>query len=403
MKLFLQIGHGMMAHCKALQGDWGDATAILSPRDLDASQLDHFSASFSKKRGELLFDPQFYLPRATHRGLTSQSFWPADYDSSAFWQDPSLESFVRDLAKLGKTYHASRLLLPGTLTEQASAVWRTRQTQIAKAASAQDIYRPEDVFATVAVSSACVVNDAFVADLISEIDDWDVGGIYLVMGHPDGQFLVSDPAWLGNALTLVSALALQGKKVIVGYCTQQGLLFSAAGASAIGSGTYMNVRSFLAEKFLAPDPDDEKRKSVWYYLPQALSEYQVTLFPVAERQNALNLLKPPPGVGTQEVTDMIENRQWAAMKESPLFRHYLCALRTQCEASRRATFDETVHLLRDWIDKAETRVEKLRDKGLRGKHHALNPSIADSMRSALLELEREAGPALRRNWDSVGQ
>jgi hypothetical protein len=39
MELFLQFGFGMMEHCRVLVDEWGGGTVILSPRDLNETQL----------------------------------------------------------------------------------------------------------------------------------------------------------------------------------------------------------------------------------------------------------------------------------------------------------------------------------------------------------------------------
>ena len=62
MELHLQLGWGMMEHCRALLTLWNGSTAILNPRDLNAEQLWRLAQTINGIRDSYLLDPQFYLP-----------------------------------------------------------------------------------------------------------------------------------------------------------------------------------------------------------------------------------------------------------------------------------------------------------------------------------------------------
>ncbi len=49
MNLYLQLGHGMMEHCRHLISRWGGGTVILSPRDLSPDQLPSITTSGSRQ------------------------------------------------------------------------------------------------------------------------------------------------------------------------------------------------------------------------------------------------------------------------------------------------------------------------------------------------------------------
>ena len=69
MDLFLQMGYGMMGHAKELIKKWHGGTVILSPRDMTLLQMEKFSKEIKNNGGEILIDPQFYIPRADHEKL----------------------------------------------------------------------------------------------------------------------------------------------------------------------------------------------------------------------------------------------------------------------------------------------------------------------------------------------
>ena len=67
MELFLQFGYGMMEHCRQLISAWGGGTAVLSSRDLNGDQLPRLASDITGiSNGQVLLDPQFYVPHADH-------------------------------------------------------------------------------------------------------------------------------------------------------------------------------------------------------------------------------------------------------------------------------------------------------------------------------------------------
>src|SRR5207244_2041353 len=144
--------------------------------------------------------------------------------------------------------------------------WLMRQRAFIAGAQTLGVSQ-EDLFATVALGADVVRNIQQVAEVLEQGRHCSVGGIYLVCEHPKGDYLVQDAIWVANVLELTAGFRLQGKQVILGYCNHQMLTAAAAGATAIASGTWMNVRSFPPEKFRTAYEDEIKRKTTWYYCP----------------------------------------------------------------------------------------------------------------------------------------
>ncbi len=68
------------------------------------------------------------------------------------------------------------------------------------------------------------------------------------------------------------------------------LIASVAKVDAIASGTWMNLRSFPPAKFRASYDDEIKQRAIWYYCPQALSEYKLFYLDIAKKLGKLTLL-----------------------------------------------------------------------------------------------------------------
>src|ERR1700682_1430020 len=233
----------MMEHSRYLLRTWGGGTVIVSPRDLEPDQIERFSADIRAiDHGGVLFHPQFYLPHADHARLRRHDYWPGQYDTANFWSGSGLADLVARLRQLNDRLGCQRFILPGLLATSVDDDWLAHQTAVLETGSriAEDM----PLLLTLALSSDALRNQDQLHDLLDTASGWNPLGFYVVCEHPNGDYLIGDPTWLANFLDLVAGLRLRGRQVIIGYCTHQFLLAGLAKATAIASGTWMNVRSF---------------------------------------------------------------------------------------------------------------------------------------------------------------
>jgi hypothetical protein len=401
MELYLQFGHGMMEHCRTLLSSWGGGTVILSPRDLTDGQLKRLGADIAEvPGGESLLDPQFYLPHADHQKLCRHAYWPNDYETTLFWQGPALSNLLRDLQQLNADIGCSRFILPGLFAPSVEDDWLERQRAIIEEGRAIE---PDRVLIpTIALSADAVRNPDQVSMLIERAESWRARAYYVVCEHPNGQYLVDDPNWIANVLDICAGLRMLGADVILGYCTHQMLVASAAKATAIASGTWMNVRSFPPEKFNAAYDDEIKRRATWYYCPQAFSEYKIPFLDIAHRLGLLALMAPPPAVDGGYVTNLFSGPQPSTVDlgEQAVFRHYLHALRKQAESMAQASFDSAVSSNQALLTTAESLLSRLQGANITGQLRDFSEMI-DVSRAALGLFSTLRGPILRRAWSSI--
>ena len=124
MELYLQCGYGMMQHCRHLISAWRGGTVLLSPRDMNESQLRTLSSEIADlEGGRVLLDPQFYLPHADHERLCSHEYWPSDYETGAFFQGNALRDLLRKLVDLNAALGTSEIILPGLLATAVDDEW----------------------------------------------------------------------------------------------------------------------------------------------------------------------------------------------------------------------------------------------------------------------------------------
>lgn len=401
MQLYLQFGYGMMEHCRHLIQDWNGGTAVLSPRDLSGVQLAKLAGTIrSLPGGNVLLDPQFYLPHTDHARLCKHDYWPTNYATNAFWQGPALTELLSKLHALNLSLGCASFVLPGLLAAAVDESWLDTQRAILAGAVALKSSLP--FFLTVALSSDATRNTEQVALFMEASEEWSPAGYYLVFEHPNGDYLVEDTNWLANTLDIAAGLRLRGQKVVVGYSNHQTLLASCAKVDAICSGTWMNVRSFPPDKFRTSYDEEIKQRATWYYCPQALSEYKIPSLDLAHRQKILSQLQPATGFENPYVSPLFSGPQPSSVgfTEQSAFRHYLHCLRLQCAAASHSTFDSAVAAHNSLLDRAELALRTLATSGILGQQRDFR-RIIDVNRGALAAFVATRGPVLRHRWPTL--
>jgi hypothetical protein len=393
MELYLQFGWGMMEHCRTLCQEFGGSTAILSPRDLDEDQLIRLSSELRQLGGSVLLDPQFYLPRSDHHRLTSHTYWPDDYDTTGFAGD-GRQVMMQALVALNRQLETTHLIVPGQRADTVDDLWLESQRGFLEAArDATD----QALIMTMCLSAEAVRSNDQISLVMEQAEQMSVSGYYLVAERPGLAYLVDDPQWLANTLDLAAGLRRLGANVIVGYSNHQQLIMACVGVDAIASGTWMNVRSFFPDKFRSTYEDEIRRRTTWYYCPQALSEYTLPYLDIGVRQGLRNELRPDPPTLYASPIFEVPQPSASGWTETDAFRHYLTALRRQVQAATCGSFDETVATHGALLDRAEEILKRFREHGIFSPTRDFRDGIAAN-RAALIVLERTHGPMLRRGW-----
>lgn len=401
MELHLQFGFGMMGHCRHLLKEWGGGTVVLSPRDLSDKQLRSLADDVKGlEGGKTLFDPQFYVPHADHDRLRSHSFWPTDFASGVFFRGPEMVSLVRQIFDLNSELGTEAIILPGILANPIDDLWLSHHESFLT--TAREIAGDKKLYSTLALGADTVRDREQVTALLDAVTHWKADGYYIVCEHPNGEYLVRDAIWLAHVLDLTAGLRLTGAKVILGYCNHQLLVARFAGANAICSGTWMNVRSFPPDKFSKDYDEEIRRRATWYYCPQVLSEYKIPFLDVAYEQGVLELMRPPSPLDGGYVDQLFAGVQPTSVRfsEQSAFRHYLHALRGQALALESGSYDEARQTQEQAINDVEGLLSTLRSNGVLGANRDFTESL-DVSRAALAVLDRQRGAVLRRRWASL--
>jgi hypothetical protein len=402
VQLYLQFGHGMKKLSRELLDAWSGGGVFLSPRDLDQGQLEQVADAARKAGAEPLLDPQCYVHDADHHRLTEHDYWRKykAHSTSSLLTGTGCGEVCHELGKLNRHLGVSRHIVPGLLAQPVDRDWLALHEQLIGAARQE--LGDDALLATIALSAEVVRDEEQIEAVVEHAADWPVAGFYVVAETPG--YLVDDPVWLANLLILVSGLKLLGKEVLVGYGNHQLLALAAANADVVASGNFLNVRAFSSGKFYMPAEDDISRRSVWYYCPQALSEYSLPFLDIAQRNGVLDLMKPDPVLGSTYADALFAGPQPSSVgwREPLPFHHYLTCLHGQCEQVAASSFDAALQKQNELLDSAEQLNKQLRKEGVFAKQRDFGPMF-DVNRAALITLEKARGPRLRREWKPAGR
>ncbi|TDK21062.1 hypothetical protein E2F46_15290 [Luteimonas aestuarii] len=396
MELYLQFGYGMMGLADELISSWGGGGVILSPRDLEQSQLAKVAKSIGKSSAEVLVDPQCYLHAADHGRLTSHEYWQqfGSKKTNDLINSRNVDCLevLKDLnAELG----CQSLILPGIYAESLDDLWWDfHESQML---GAMDIgLAPSEVQPTIALGASIVSNETSIDELIDRVRGWAPDRIYVVL-ETTSSYLSEDPLWLAGVFQLAAGLKVYGKKVLFGYANHQMLPLGAIGVDAIASGTWLNVRAFQPEKFMISNDDEVSRraKGGWYYCPQALSEYKMPMLDVAQRTKVLPLMYPDPDSGYATALFSGVQPSLVDWGEKNAFLHYLTSLRDQCLATKKSSYDDAMFHVQAVLEKARGLLASLRKGGVRGNDRDFSEFV-DVSEAALVLLDAAYGARLRR-------
>jgi len=345
-----------------------------------------------------MLDPQFYLPHSDHTRLVAHPYWPNGYSTGSFFAGSQLTKLLADLRDLNSRLRTFEVILPGLLADQINDDWLSTQKTILVEARTVGFDVP--LCQTVAISADACRSESQIAKLLEHSAENRAESYYLVCEHPKGNYLVDDAMWLANVIDVAAGLKLSGARVIIGYCNHQMLIAGTTKADAIASGTWMNVRSFPPEKFRSTYEDEIRQRAVWFYCPQALSEYRLPFLDIAQKIGKLNLMAPIPPSSRTSTLFTGGQPSTIGLSEPDAFQHYLSCLKEQVDSAVKRTFDETVSAHDLILTEAEELLNSLRASRIKGQMRDF-AEIVDVNRAALAALEATRGPILRRRWSTL--
>ena len=398
MELYIQMGHNTGKLALEHLEDLGVGWFFIRPFKFLQNKIVIFSYKDKKKHGRVFLDPQLYYPRKFHKKLSEYAYWPNE-DITAL-EAGQFDQVVSGLADLNKEIDSDVFILPSTTAKRIDSLWNKVQKLIIESAQK---YAPDmEYMHTIAISSEVANDENQIEQITSFVEEWDIPGVYIVCEHPKKFYLVDRPLWVSNIMSLAAGIKRQHKKVVIGYASHQLLCMALTKCDAVASGNYLNVRWFKPEHFETTEEKKPGRRALWYYCPQALSEYKIPFLDIANRMKLLNRMEPPATM-RNPYSDMLFSGglpSSTGFGEKETFRHYLYCLRKQCQNSVRGTYEETKDAYLALLGTAEQLLSGLADKGIRGQDRDFT-EICDVNRAAVSAFDMAYQFSLSREWGEL--
>lgn len=398
MELYLQFGYGMKQITMDLSNDWKGTTAILSPRDISPEQLEKWRDGFKKAGVKTLFDPQCYYPKSNHKGLVKYNYWDSSFSTKLESMDTFEESMTKSILTYNEIAETDEYIIPSAMLNYDEAWFKRWYKTSEKLVDAtKKIVTGKKHILTLALPSELLLQkEDEIEKIVETTEKLDVDGYYIIAHAPQDKYLVDVPMWLINVMQLCAGLKLQGRKVIMGYGNHQLLCLTASGIDAMATGTYLNVRRFT-NKF--EEDNSILRKSIWYYYPNALSEYKMGFLDTAYNNGLLDQMKPKKEMDKGYVDILFSGAlpSATAFKETMAFKHYLNCVRVQMKNLQKESFKDTIIANEVMLETAMRRIEFLERNGVYAQARSFKDMV-DVNRSALQRLEKNRGFQLQQEW-----
>lgn len=259
MSVFHQMGHDS----QNLLGDphlGGLIGAIVSPvNDSEEKTRLHFM----KYGGSFVLDPQLYVPSSERGTLRTWSYFPSDFDTAV---RDSLESWktlnrgiLESAGKVGAGFVCSPVVVPKVFDSAFFERMVFVGDQLAEL-STKGIVPMQSAL----VLMSALADRGTALKIASILSATRCPWIYLVFQTGvDSRRELNDAEDLTGAMILISALEGSGVKVLVGFSGTELLLWKHAGASAVATGKYFNLRRFDPSRFGPPPASGGGQLPYW--------------------------------------------------------------------------------------------------------------------------------------------
>ncbi len=255
MSAYHQMGHQTDKYF--LDADLANYGLILSPVNYAFDELKNKTViAQARRRADVIFDPQMYIPSVGRGCLPQWSYYPSDLEtadlSRVAWWSPTNEKLIECAKQLSVDALCSPAPIPRhdfspdyfqtlvgigeNLAEQIKTTARPIQTAVVGLPYlAADVQRPKQT-ASILSKTPCEQ-------------------VYLVL-HVASEVRreLADNEQLAAAMVLIRALEGARKQVIVAFSSTDMVLWKAAGASHCATGKNMNVRRFTPNRFADEEP-----------------------------------------------------------------------------------------------------------------------------------------------------
>lgn len=245
--------------------------AVLSPVNEDEIHMQSIIERHRADDFEMIFDPQLYFPRAERGKLPEWSYFPSDFESadqaSLRWWRGIITRFRDTLQQLQPHAVCSPAYVPPRCTDR----YYSLNQRVAEITQERFTNTGIETIQTLIVSLADLTEEQRSAEIASIATSGTIDRIFLVfVSNTNPRRELSDTEEIIGALKLIRYLEQSGVRVLVGFSSNDLVLWKFAGAQDCASGKFFNLRRFTPSRF---EPPPEGGGQVWYWFEESMMAY----------------------------------------------------------------------------------------------------------------------------------
>lgn len=245
--------------------------AVLSPVNEDKTQMISIIERHRADDFEIIFDPQLYYPKAQRGKLPEWSYFPSDFESadqtSLRWWRGIITGLKNDLQRLQPQAICSPAYVPSVYSDR----YYSLNQQVAEITQERFANTDIETIQTLIVNLSDLTEESRSAEIASIATSININRVFLVLkSNTDPRRELSDTEEIKGAMRLIRYLSQSGVRVLVGFTSNDLVLWKFAGAQDCASGKFFNLRRFTPSRF---EPSSEGGGQVWYWFEESMMAY----------------------------------------------------------------------------------------------------------------------------------
>jgi len=240
--------------------------AILSPVNYTPTETQAPVARARKdlQRFSVWFDPQLYVPESERGVIRSWPYFPKDVDTADLSQRAWWSTINDGIVSACQAFAPDGVCSPAPLPKVFSNDYYSLCVTVANDLGPKAAVGGMSMVQTLIVQGRDLTAENRALEIASIASRTSAEWIYLlVYDETQPRRELSDSLELEGVLRLIAALKAADLKVLVGYSSSDMVLWKAAGADAVASGKFFNLRRFNRSRFDAP-PDGGGQVPYWF-------------------------------------------------------------------------------------------------------------------------------------------
>lgn len=257
--MIAQVGWGKSDYVESGIHDGSVAGAVLSPRDDEPSSLSAYASSLQtilKGGGLVLFDPQFYattIASAKDGKLPSYPYYVPSLTRASFGP-ANVQTYAESVLDFQSGLALDRWISPTVLFSGFRDPWSQAALSLAQASidTHKTLREKKPLLVSLVLDEQALRDRHSLDEYLDTISTFDAKGFYVIVRRNDPNYPAAyEEDVIVNLMYMTYVLADRNSfEVVHGYTDLPGILLSPAGATAVGTGWYSNLRQFSMRRFL---------------------------------------------------------------------------------------------------------------------------------------------------------